>query len=78
MQQGLDVAGVGAQYAKEALDTASPYVKSATDSVSPYVKSAVDTVRDVAGPALRQAQPQFTQFAQVRQGLVGCWCLKRQ
>lgn len=34
-------------------------MKSATDTVSPYVKTAVDTVRDVAGPALRQAQPQL-------------------
>lgn len=44
---------------RQAVDKASPYVRSATDTVSPYVKTAVDTVRDVAGPALRQAQPQF-------------------
>lgn len=44
---------------EQAADKASPYVRSATDTVSPYVKTAIDTVRDVAGPALRQAQPQL-------------------
>lgn len=51
------MAGTGAQKAKEAVDVASPYVRSATDAVAPYAKTAADTIRDVAGPAFRNAQP---------------------
>lgn len=57
VQQGLNYAGVGAGYAKQAYDVVAPVVKSAAETAAPYVKSAVTKVGEVAGPALQQAEP---------------------
>ena len=41
----------------QALNQATPVVKDAADTVAPYVKAGLQTASDVAGPALKAAEP---------------------
>ena len=41
----------------QALSQATPVVKDAADTVAPYVKAGLQTASDVAGPALKAAEP---------------------
>lgn len=43
--------------AAQALSQATPVVKDAADTVAPYVKAGLQTASDVAGPALKAAEP---------------------
>lgn len=52
----------------QALSQATPVVKDAADTVAPYVKAGLQTASDVAGPALKAAEP-------VVQARIGVLCL---
>ena len=41
----------------QALSQATPVVKEAADTVAPYVRAGIQTAGDVAGPALKAAEP---------------------